>query len=224
MTNSKFISKEKVKANIYRLRFSKPFIDKYQAGEFIQITLNLSKDDDRGNKRWFTLTSLTTDDYVEITTRYFNKKSSAFKQELFNLKEGDDLHISTPMGDFVLPKNRKLKLMFVAAGIGITPFTAMNKSIEHNKYNVESFLLWKLNTKDEEFNVLSKNKEVLFNNSKKKFNSEYIYKKYMELDYDRLYISGAESMVEQFRADLINLGIKENKIYSDYFPGYSSNN
>src|ERR1035437_6534264 len=83
----------------------------YLAGQFIEINLPHPSSDDRGVKRWFTLSSSPSDaPLVSITTK-FNDKSSSFKAALKNLKPGDMVDMSEPMGDFVLPKDPSIPLV-----------------------------------------------------------------------------------------------------------------
>jgi ferredoxin-NADP reductase len=92
----------------------------YLAGQFITIYLPHSSIDERGDKRWFTLSSSPTEPLLCFTTK-LSQKSSSFKRRLQSLKVGDSLQVGQPMGDFVLPKSKQTPLIYIAAGIGIAP-------------------------------------------------------------------------------------------------------
>ena len=98
---------------------------RYTAGQFIELTIPHDKPDSRGIKRWFTLSSSPTQSLVAITTKFAVENGSSYKLALHNLKPGTQLTVSDPMGDFVLPKLIQTPLVFVAGGIGITPFVSM---------------------------------------------------------------------------------------------------
>src|SRR5665213_3106306 len=99
----------------------------YIAGQYIEMTIPDQHPDGRGTKHWFTLSSSPTDSpLISITTK-FADKSSVFKADLRHLKTSDTVTISEPMGDFVLPKDSSIPLVFVAGGIGITPFHSIIK-------------------------------------------------------------------------------------------------
>jgi len=76
----------------------------YTAGQFTELTIPHKRPDERGLKRWFTLSSSPTSELLSITTKFNNDKSSSFKKALFGLKPGAELTMAEPMGDFVLPK------------------------------------------------------------------------------------------------------------------------
>src|SRR5579862_735458 len=90
----------------------------YTAGQYIELTLPHDRPDDRGIKRWFTLSSAPGGDLVSITTKFAGEKSSTFKRSLFGLSPGAELHMSEASGDFVLPKDSSIPLVLVAGGIG----------------------------------------------------------------------------------------------------------
>src|SRR5579864_7110707 len=105
----------------------------YIAGQYIEMTLPHSQPDERGTKHWFTLSSSPTDAPLVSNTTKFAEKSSTFKLALRRLKPGDSVTISEPMGDFVLPKDASIPLVFVAGGIGITPFHSIIKWLHDTK-------------------------------------------------------------------------------------------
>src|SRR6185369_15796787 len=92
----------------------------YIAGQFTEIYLPHSGADSRGERRWFTLSSSPTDALVSITTQFIPTEGSTFKKELFGLRPGAALKLADPMGDFVLPKDPSIPLLFIAGGLGIT--------------------------------------------------------------------------------------------------------
>src|SRR6185436_20097378 len=55
---------------------------------------------------------------------------STFKQTLAALQPGAIVDIAEPMGDFVLPKDMTIPLVFIGGGIGITPFHSMSKWLQ----------------------------------------------------------------------------------------------
>ena len=55
----------------------------------------------------------------------FYPKASAFKRELSELQIGDTIAASQLAGSFTLPADPEKKLVFIAGGIGITPFRSM---------------------------------------------------------------------------------------------------
>lgn len=93
-------------------------------GQFVRVTLDLKKTDERSNSRLFTIASSPTEkEYVMITTRII---ASAFKMELASLQKGAMVKFQGPFGSFILDGHDKTPRVFLAGGIGITPFRSMS--------------------------------------------------------------------------------------------------
>src|ERR1700693_2134326 len=89
-------------ANITTFYFKPESPVRYTAGQYIELTIKHEHPDDRGQKHWFTLSSSPTENYLSITTKFAAEKGSTFKKALRALPPGTELHMSEPMGDFVL--------------------------------------------------------------------------------------------------------------------------
>jgi glycine betaine catabolism B len=128
----KYVKSEPVAKNIISFYFEPEKRPQHIAGQFIELKIPHEGKDKRGDKRWFTLSSSPEDKYLSITTKFTDAKASqnsSFKNELLKLKPGTELYMAAPMGDFVLPKNSEIPLLFVAGGIGVTPFHSIIKYI-----------------------------------------------------------------------------------------------
>jgi ferredoxin-NADP reductase len=104
----------------------------WQAGQYIHYTLWHNNADDRGFERWFTISSPPFSKNPAITTRFFGTQSSSFKKALFALPIGGQIEADAPDGNFVL-NTKASQHVFIAGGIGITPFYSMLKQLDHNK-------------------------------------------------------------------------------------------
>ena len=110
----------------------------YFPGQFMYFTIpTLIYPDKRGNTRHFTLSSSPTEKYISNTTRI--RKESGYKQTLAQLKKGDKIEVEGPSGTFIVDEEEKGPHVFIAGGIGISPFRSMLKyKIDKNlKYNVQ---------------------------------------------------------------------------------------
>lgn len=99
----------------------------WQAGQYLYLTLGeITKQ--------FTISSSPTEEFVQITTRI--RKESEFKQTLNNVQIGEEVEARAPFGTFVFinHKSKILNHVFMAGGIGITPFRSMIK------YNIDKNL------------------------------------------------------------------------------------
>jgi ferredoxin-NADP reductase len=193
---------------------------RYDAGQFVELSLPHDGSDDRGTKRWFTLSSSPLSDLISITTRLAGRPSS-FKRRLQALQPGDHLHVSESLGDFVLPKDATLPLVFVAGGIGITPFLSIARSLtdRHEIRRIRlHYVVHAINDalfKEELLNAGYKVNIIL---SKQKTGPLLTD---LEQGPDCLYyISGPEGLAEKMTAELTASGVAESQIVTDYFPGY----
>lgn len=210
--------------NITTFRFKTPKHVTYVAGQFIQMTLPHDNPDERGIKHWFTLSSSPTDPYLAITTKFYGNKASTFKKALFNLQTGDTVEINDPEGDFILPGDESLELIFIAGGIGLTPYHSMIKYLFDIKEKRRISLL----------HAVQRSEELIFSQLFKDYGVEvtpYVGQRLtteeiMETIGDPLrklvYLSGPEPMVEALHDSLIKAGLPEDKLKTDYFPGYSN--
>jgi glycine betaine catabolism B len=215
---------EDIASNIQTFWFKPERPVRYEAGQFIELTIPHNKSDDRGIRRWFTLSSSPTDELLSITTKVAEKPSS-FKQRLFALQPGETIHMSDTMGDFVLPKDKDTPLLFVAAGIGITPIHSMTKYLSDTKQNRTTHLLYAAHSEDE---IAFKD---LFDSSLSKtdymtnvrLTSQDILSAAQDYSNPFIYLSGPEEMVEVFFAELKEAGVPGSRLVTDYFPGYAGN-
>src|SRR5450432_2032293 len=113
---------------------------RWQAGQYLHYILNHPKPDDRGVERYFSIASAPHEKRVMLTTR-FASKGSSFKKALKKLKPGDAIEAREKGGDFVLDHRRKT-FVFIAGGIGITPFRAILLDLDRNRKPLNVQLLF----------------------------------------------------------------------------------
>ncbi len=102
----------------YMLVFEKPGSFAFKAGQFVDLTLP-ARPGERPLSHSFSLASAPEETELRFITR--NTKS-AFKQALLDLRAGETVHISEPTGTLLkLPEPRRTHV-FLAGGIGVTPF------------------------------------------------------------------------------------------------------
>lgn len=80
------------------------------------------------NTRYFSIASHPEEGRVKIATRIPDEPSE-FKKCLAELKEGDELHMVGPYGEFHF-RDDTTPVVMVAGGVGITPMRAMFKELE----------------------------------------------------------------------------------------------
>lgn len=206
----------------------------YIAGQYIEMYLPHSPADERGQKHWFTLSSSPTEPLISITTK-FATPSSTFKVALSKLKPGNTIHISEPMGDFVLPKDVHRPIVYVVAGIGVTPVRSMVKWLVDTKESRSVQVIYAAKTNsDLVFQKLiedyAETVDYIISDAVvgkpaqagKKLDTDFILKTVKDINKNPLiYVSGPEPLVETLTKDL-SKHVAANDIISDYFPGYTS--
>lgn len=209
----------------------------FQAGQFLEWILPHPNPDDRGVKRHFTISSSPTEDNLMLTTK-FSTRSSSFKKALQQLKIGDEIEVGHVEGDFTLPDDPSAPLVFIAGGIGVTPFRSMIKFLFDTGQKRDITLLYSNKTPAD---IVFKD---LYDDASAKVGFKVVYVltdpappgwqgdsgfideamiKQEVPDWQRrtFYVSGPEPMVEAFEKMLGEMGISEAHLKRDFFPGYT---
>ena len=113
---------------------------RWKAGQYLRYILDHPKQDDRGVERYFSIASAPHEKQVMLTTR-FASKGSLFKKALKKFKPGDVIEVREKGGDFILDHRRKM-FVFIAGGIGITPFRAILLDMDRNRKPLNVQLLY----------------------------------------------------------------------------------
>ena len=219
-------------ANIMTFYFKPEKPVHYTAGQFIELTIPHKSTDARGQKRWFTLSSTPSSDLLSITTKFAGDRSSSFKQALRKLKPGSELHMAEPMGDFVLPKLIQTPLIFVAGGIGITPFHSVLSWLSDVKEERAIKLLYGVHNEDEiifqetfdragvHATIVVSEPSPTWGGERGQLSAELILGLEQPSDDTLVYVSGPEPMVEKLENALKNAGLKKSQLVLDFFPNY----
>ena len=195
---------------------------RYLAGQFVELRIDSHMLNSTDQKRWFTLSSSPTEKLLGVTTK-LAKDMTPFKKRLQLLKPGAKVTVSEPMGDFVLPRDDSKPLLFVAAGIGITPIRSMLTYLKDTGDKRSVTLLYAV--KDTEHIAFEQlvNKETnvtIFSRATQSLTAHDIQKALKSQPSSIVYISGPETMVEQLVDQLRDI-VGQNQLVTDYFPGYA---
>lgn len=222
------INKEHLLDNIWAFRFkpSKPLT--WIAGQYIRVELPHDQPDKEGTKRWFTVSSAPYEGIVQITTRV---TQSTFKQALSMLTEGDDALqlIENPDGDFVW-QDSELPKIFVAGGIGVTPFRSILKQRAHDNLPLHVTLIYSgrnldLPFKDELAKWVAKDPQfTVIYEVGSPLTATRLAELQPALNQSLVYLSGPEPMVDALGEQLKAQGLPEAQFKHDDFPNYNENN
>jgi ferredoxin-NADP reductase len=198
---------------------------KWKAGQFLHYVLHHEPTDDRGSDRWFTVASAPFEGTVMITTRITDDKGSSFKKALTALNVGESIEISDIDGDFTV-EDPQAEFVFIAGGIGVTPFHSILKEADHQGVQLKATLLYanrdeNIVYKDELESFKSRNPHLaICYCTGQRLDEEAIRKFVSDLTKPIFYVSGPEPMVESLGKMLEGMGIGKERIRQDFFPGY----
>ena len=143
-------------------------------------------------------------------------------------------------GDFVLPGDPKQKLVFIAGGIGITPYRSIVKYLIDTGERRDIVLMYSNKTPqeivyrdifDEAQNRLGikilyaitdrEHDHAGWTGHVGRIDGSVIMNKIPDYKERLFYISGPSSLVDGFKKTLIDIGIHKNRIITDFFPGFA---
>ena len=219
--------KKEIAKDVFEFSFTKKNPLNFKAGQYLEWTLKKGNDDDRGNRRYFTIASSPTEEEVKLGVK-FNAQSSSFKNKLLNMGIGEGLYAGSLSGDFILPENKEEKLAFIAGGIGITPFRSMLKYLNDTKDNRDIVLFYTVKElsevayKDLFDSLINPNFKILYipTDTDGFINEEKIMKYSPNFGERIWYLSGPGIMVDNYKNLLKKMVLKEENIKTDYFPGF----
>lgn len=219
------VDKKEVARNIFEFTFKPNRKIKFKAGQYLEFTIGHEKVDERGVRRYFTISSSPTENEIKIGVK-FNENGSSLKKKLLALKIGDKIAAGELDGDFLLPEDKNSILVFVAGGIGVTPFRSMIKYMLDTKDKRSVTLFY--NIKDErdiaykELFAEAKDKldfKIFYNINQARVEEELRNNLPLDKKFD-FYISGPSAMVGLYKKMAKHLGIHKKQIHTDYFPGF----
>ncbi len=209
---------------------------KFGPGQYMEWTLGHDKPDSRGNRRYFTLASSPTETDVRLGVKFYDR-SSSFKRALLNMSEGESLIAGQLAGDFTLPRDKTKKLVFIAGGIGITPFRSMIKYLLDKKEPRQITLIFSnrnaedivyndvFNRAEKEFGLkaiytLTETAPARWSGEKGRVNASLIARTVPAWRESVFYVSGTHAMVAAVEDTLKNMGVPKKQIKTDFFPGF----
>lgn len=120
---SKLLHRETLAGEIMLFRFQKPQGFNFAAGQFCYVTMpDLGFHDREGLRKPFSIASSPLEKELIFAARI---TESAFKKTLREMPIGASVALDTPLGLFTLPKSTAAPLVFLAGGIGVSPFRSM---------------------------------------------------------------------------------------------------
>jgi ferredoxin-NADP reductase/Na+-translocating ferredoxin:NAD+ oxidoreductase RnfD subunit len=231
--------KVQISPDVVEFIFTPPARFNFNPGQYMEWTLGLEDPDSRGNRRYFTLASSPTERDIRLGIKFY-QNSSAFKKAMLALDRNQEIIASQLAGDFSLTENPSERCVFIAGGIGITPFRSMLKYLldSHKRRPITLFytnrtpadIVYRdiLDRAQRElgiriiYSVTDPSSQVTDRAiNVGRITPEWIKKLVPGYQQATYYISGSTGMVISFQTMLRRLGIKDHQIKVDYFAGLS---
>lgn len=220
----KVLKNKKELPNIFSLILEKPKGFNFYPGQYLDVELPVK--DEYGKTRAFTISSSPTEGFLMITPK---KGTTLFKKMLEKLTAGDTLKTSHPAGTFTLDESQPA--VFIAGGIGITPFRSMLKWAVDQKIKTPITLIYS----NSDNNFLFKKELNLWQKQLPNFKIHYIISsKVGRLNKEKLlqlvpspytlvpiyYLAGPPGLVYDLQKVLLDLGVDSSNIRIESFDGY----
>lgn len=230
--------KEEVAEGTMAFYFEKPTGFQFKPGQFANLTLlNPPETDAEGNVRTFSVASAPLEEDLMFATRM---RDTAFKRVLRTMPLGTEITLAGPFGSFTLHSDSSRPGVFIAGGIGITPFRSMILNASKSRSPHRLLLIYS-NRRPEDAAFLQELEGIEKENTRyrligtmtrlqesrqkwagrtglldKRMLSERMY----DLKDSICYVAGPPTMVSAIGHALSELGISEDAIRCEEFAGY----
>jgi ferredoxin-NADP reductase len=218
--------------------FARPADFQFKAGQYADLTLmDPPETDAEGNIRSLSIANAPEEEHLLFATRM---RDTSFKRFLRSAPIDAEVRIEGPMGSFTLHNNASKPAVFLAGGIGITPFSsivrhAAKATLPHHLYLFYSNrrpedaafmdVLTALGKENPNFKFIPSMSEM--NKSAQKWdgetgfiNREMLARHLPGLQGPIYYIAGPPAMVMAMRQMLSGAGVDEDDIRTEEFAGY----
>jgi ferredoxin-NADP reductase len=220
---ARLVRRETVADGTMAFRFSKPQGFLFKAGQNILLTPG-----DGWESHTFTIASAPHEPEIMIATRM---RDSAYKRRLGALAPGDAVMIDGPNGMMVLHGDATRPAVFIAGGIGITPFLAMLRDASHRRLPHRSTLFYSnrraasaafldelqaIERAHLNFRLVS----TLTEEGGEPIAEALLRRHVADLTAPVYYVAGPPGMTIDVQGMIIGLGVSPDQIHSEEFYGY----
>lgn len=217
----------------------KPIGFDFMPGQAIDVTLSDTSiaTDDQNVRHAFSIVSAPFEHQLMVATRM---RDSVFKHVLRSLPLGSPVTIDGPFGTFGLDNDHSRAAIFIAGGIGITPFISILRQAAKDQLPQRLILIYS-NRRPEDAAFLAELQQLEEQNPKFRLvatmtdmqasnrswpnhtgfiNADLVASVVGDLPKPVFYVVGPPGMVESMRATLKKSGVDGNDIRSEEFYGY----
>jgi ferredoxin-NADP reductase len=203
--------------------FERPRGFLFQAGQNALVTLG-----EGWENRTFTIASAPHEPALMIATRM---RDSTFKNRLRSLEPGQPVSIDGPNGVMVLHADAGRPAVFIAGGIGITPFLSMLRDARHRRLQHRITLLYS-NRRTSSAAFLGELRELekahlnfrlcatMTEEGGEPIGEPLVRRTVGDVKAPVYYVAGPPGMAMDMQGMLAGLGVLPDDIHSEEFYGY----
>lgn len=216
----------------------KPAGFEFKPGQAMEVKLNNPPEtDSEGNARAFSIASAPHESDIMFATRM---RDTAMKRCLRKIPLGTELEVDGPWGDLKLHGRAQRPAVFLAGGIGITPFRSMTLDAAKNKLPHKIWLfysnrrpedaaflddLMRAEKENPNFKLIATMTEM--EKSKREWNGKrgvvdraMLKEAIPDLNEPMFYLAGPGGMLNAMKQLLLDSGVNEDDIRAEEFAGY----
>jgi ferredoxin-NADP reductase len=237
MTNGlQFLGKHRETDSVVSFLFEPESTLDFQAGQYLHYTLPHPHPDARGAARSFTIASAPSEPLLRLTTR-FSTLPSTFKQALCSMALGTVVEASGPRGQFVYT-DMDAPAVFIAGGIGITPFRSILGELAVRQPRAGTTLLYSNASTQIPFRAFFDGLapdwpalHVVYTVTRPtadwqgptgRIDAEFIQHHVPDPSRQVYFVCGPTALVDSMRATLAEVGVDPSRIKHEGFPGYEA--
>ena len=234
----KLLNRVEVAEGTMAFHFERPPGFDFKPGQSADLTLlNPPETDSEGNVRTFSIASAPFEGQLMFTTRM---RDTAFKRSLKKVPLGTAVKMDSAMGSFTLHKNSAKPAVFLAGGIGITPFSSIVRQADHDRAPHKLYLFYSnrrpedapfletlqgLERTNPNFRLIATMTEMprstrQWNGETGRIDKEMLARYLSDLRGPIYYIAGPPAMVAGLRKLLVESRVDEDDIRTEEFAGY----
>ncbi len=230
--------REEVAYETMAFHFERPTDLQFEAGQYVDVTLiDPPETDSEGDTRSFSVASAPFEEELLFATRM---RDTAFKRVLKSCPLGTEVEIAGPMGYFTLHNNAKRPAVFLAGGIGITPFLSIVRQAAKDRLPHRLYLFYS-NRRPEDAGFMDDLRDLEAANPNYRLiptmaemekshrewlgetgfiNREMLIRYLPEPEGPTYYIAGPPAMVAAMHQMLAAAGVDKDDIRTEEFAGY----
>jgi ferredoxin-NADP reductase len=234
----KLIGRDEIARGTTAFRFEKPAGFSYKPGQAVDIAvIDAPAKNGENLQHAFSLVSAPFEEHLIVATRM---RDSAFKRALATAEIGTRFTLDGPFGSLTLHNKRSRPAVFIAGGIGITPFMSMLRQAAHDELAHPLLLLYsnrqpedasfltelqRLEQRNRNFRLVAtmtqpEKSSQAWGGESGPINAALLKKTAGALTEPIYYLVGPPAMVEAMRQTLNAAGVDGDDVRSEEFYGY----